>query len=581
MVVGSSPTVRTIVPNAKPFRLVDELTELQWARGAIAGLEGSVGMDVIRPYLTSRRASPEGRTARRYLSQYKDAQRLHGNGYVGLIPRVSASGSRTPKIVKAVVELAMDVVKKHLLNPDNVRVKTAWSFLDDLCKEKALPTPSYKWFVRFVKRLPAYELANARGGTKKAYNLEARVQGTELALAMEPDRIWQRAHIDHTLVDLETMFPGSTDNAGRVWATLMLCHHSRRVLACFLSYEPPSYRSVMGVLRDCVRRWGRLPESLMLDGGKEFQGLWLQALCSRYHVNLQYRPPCKPRFGAQVERFIGTLNTNLIHFLKGNTQLRKNVRQMTKAVDPDRFAIWTFSELCDLVEEYLFEVYDILKHRELLASPRATFERSIALAGHREIHVVPYNRDFVLATCPSPRKGTARVQVDGVKINYLYYSAPGFQAYLGRDIEVRYDPGNLGVAYAFVGGEWIRLTCTRHARLVWGLTERQLQAFTAEWRKQRSDVERERLKDSTLIQFLKKVYDQQTVLVARRQAAEERQRLLAAGALPEDWDEEDLQDGVGGSGMPMPDEADDPPQSDKRPAKPVGKDIVISPMEAF
>jgi transposase InsO family protein len=497
-----------------------------------------------------------------------------------VVAKLSARGiviTRTPKIVKAVVDLVMDVVKKHLLNPDNVRVKTAWGFLHDLCKEKALPTPSYKWFVRFVRRLPAYQLVNARGGAKLAYNLEARVGTTELALAMAPDRIWQRAHIDHTLVDLETMFPGSTDNAGRVWATLMLDHHSRRVLACFLSYEPPSYRSVMGVIRDCVRRWGRLPESLMLDGGKEFQGLWLQALCSRYHVNLQYRPPCKPRFGAQVERFIGTLNTNLIHFLKGNTQLRKNVRQMTKAVDPDRFAIWSFSELCDLIEEYLFEVYDNLKHRELLASPRTTFERSRTLSGHREIHVVPYNRNFVLATCPSPRKGTARVQGDGVKINYLYYSSPGFQAYLGRDVEVRYDPGNLGVAYAFVSGEWVRLTCTRHAKLVWGLTERQLQAFTTEWRKQRSDVEKERLTDSTLIQFLKKVYDQQTVLVARRQAAEERQRLLAAGALPEDWDEEGLPYDAGGSDFPLPDEAHD----QIGPAKPIGKGIVIKPMEFF
>ena len=439
--------------------------------------------------------------------------------------------------------------------------------------EKSLPL--FQEATKFVKQLPAYQVMRARGGDKFAYALEPRVESTELALAMEPDRVWQRAHIDHTLLDLETIFPGSTDPAGRVWLTLMIDHHSRRVLAIHLSYEPPSYRSVMGVLRDCVRRWGRLPEQLLLDGGKEFQGLWLQTLCAAYHVNLQYRPAAKPRYGSQVERLFGTLNTNLIHVIKGNTQLRKNVRQMTKAVDPDRFAVWSFSDLHELVEEYFFDVYDQLAHRELLASPRTTYERSIALSGHRDIEVIPYDKNFILATCPSPRKGTARVQEDGVKINYLYYSTPRLQAYFGKDVDVRYDPWNMGVAFAYIDREWVRLTCKRHARLVWGLTERELMEAAAEWRRTRSEVEKERLTDSALIKFLKKVNGQQMRLLARRQAAEERQHLMAANALPEDWDEPD---GPIACELPVPAHGD--AQDPVEVQAPV-QGIVIKPMEFF
>jgi hypothetical protein len=496
-------------------------------------------LEQIRPYLENRRASPPHRTLRRYLSQYKAAQATHGNGFLGLIPRGVNSGNRARRLMPAVVDLALEVANEHLLNPDNVRIKTGWGFLADRCAEKGLPTPSLKWFSKFVREIPAYKMARARGGDKFAYQLEPRVESTGLAQAMTPARVWQRVHIDHTLLDLETIFPGTTDSAGRVWLTLMVDHHSRRTLAVHLSYEPPSYRSVMGVIRECVRRWGRLPESLLVDGGKEFKGVWLQQLCSSYHVNLQYRPAAKPRYGSQIERLFGTLNTNLLHAIKGNTQLRRNVRQMTKAVDPGNFAIWTFADLSDLVERYFFEVYDDLAHRELGDSPRAIYEQSMALSGHRELQIIPFDRHFLLNTSPSTQKGTARVQTDGVKINYLYYSTPRLLAYLGRDVEVRYDPSNLGVAFAFIDREWARLTCSRHASLVWGLTERQLQAFTSEWRQRRSAVEKERLTDAKLIQFLKQVNEQQLVLLERRQAAEERQRRLDVNRFPDDWEEAD------------------------------------------
>ena len=518
--------------------------------------EANRRMELIRPYLQARRVNPKHRTLRRYLSDYRAAQQKHGNGFIGLLPKTAQAGNRQKRLLKAVLQLALDVANEHLLNPDNVRVKIGWGLLSDRCKERGLPTPSYPWFVKFVRRMPAYQVARARGGDKFAYALEPRVESTDLALAMAPDRAWQRAHIDHTLIDLETIFSNSPEKAGRVWATLTVDHYSRRTLAVALSYEAPSYRSVMAVIRDCVRRWGRLPESLVLDGGKEFQCVWTQTLCARYHVTLIYRPAAKPRYGSQMERPFGTLNTNLIHVLKGNTQLRKNVRQMTNAVDPDNFAVWTFPELCDLLEKYFFEIYDNLEHRELLMSPRECFETSVAQSGHRPMHVIPYDRHFILATCPSPRKGTARVQADGVKVNYLYYNAARLQAHFGKDVEVRYDPGNMGVAFAYIDREWVRLTCTRHAKTVWGLTEKELLEASTEWRRRRSAVEKTRLTDAALIKFLKEVNAEQLMLLRRRQAAEERKRLMEANVYPADWEDWDEPAGtvlLGSSDVPAAD----------------------------
>ena len=57
---------------------------------------------------------------------------------------------------------------------------------------------------------------------------------------------------------------------GPSWLTLLIDAYSRRVLGRTVTFDPPSYRSVMMVIRECVRRHARLPEVLVVDGGKEF-----------------------------------------------------------------------------------------------------------------------------------------------------------------------------------------------------------------------------------------------------------------------------------------------------------------------
>ena len=38
----------------------------------------------------------------------------------------------------------------------------------------------------------------------------------------------------------------------------------------------------MTVLRECVRRHGRLPQIAVVDGGKEFESLYFETLLARY-----------------------------------------------------------------------------------------------------------------------------------------------------------------------------------------------------------------------------------------------------------------------------------------------------------
>ena len=104
----------------------------------------------------------------------------------------------------------------------------------------------------------------------------------------------------------------------------------------------------MRVLRNCVRRQNRLPQIIVVDNGKEFNGVYFEVLLGAYNIAKKSRPAGKPRFGSVCERIFGTINTQFIHNLVGNTQLTKSVRNLTKSVDPTRRAAWTLEELAEL-----------------------------------------------------------------------------------------------------------------------------------------------------------------------------------------------------------------------------------------
>ena len=57
---------------------------------------------------------------------------------------------------------------------------------------------------------------------------------------------------------------------------------------------------------------------LSLDNAKEFHSLALRRGCEKYGISLEYRPPGRPRFGAHIERYLGTLMRR-IHGLPGTT----------------------------------------------------------------------------------------------------------------------------------------------------------------------------------------------------------------------------------------------------------------------
>jgi hypothetical protein len=114
--------------------------------------------------------------------------------------------------------------------------------------------------------------------------------------------------IDHTVVDL--MLSSAGKHLGRPWLTLAMDENTGEVVANYLSFDMPSYRSCLAVLREIVRHHGRLPHRMVISDGMEFRSRWLDRLAAGWKIVIERRPPAICRFGSIIEKMFACMRTD-------------------------------------------------------------------------------------------------------------------------------------------------------------------------------------------------------------------------------------------------------------------------------
>lgn len=424
------------------------------------------------------------RTWRRWVQHYHQAEQSWGYGYVGLIPLRSRRGNRTVKISSDSQELVVQFIEEQYETVKQKSKRAVYGQLLVAAEAAKVKVPSYPTFCQRVNQRDQYEQTKRRQGERAAYWLEPLFLELSLTTPRHGDRPFEIVHIDHTQLDLELICAHTGRTLGRPWVTFLMDAFSRRLLAFYLTYDPPSYRSCMMVLRECVRRYGRLPQVVVVDRGADFESVYFETLLAYYGCIKKSRPGAKPRFGSVCERLFGTTNTTFVHNLLGNTQARREARLLTKTVDPDRLAQWTLERIHQYLGQWAYELYDTLDHPALGQTPRACFAQGILKSGPRQHRFIAYDQEFRIFTLPTTTKGTAKVQPNlGVKINHLYYWADAFRQPQVEysQVAVRYDPFDAGLAYAYIKGGWV-LCLSEHYAIFSGCSERELMLATTELR---------------------------------------------------------------------------------------------------
>lgn len=479
----------------------------------------------IAPYLSGAAKSQPSPTLYSWISRYRKAEIRYGYGYLGLLDRKGDRGNRLPKLPKESYDLMDTSIDEQYLTSTETSPITVYGHYRNLCEKSGVIAASFKTFTKKLKQLDARDTELSRKGARAAYQLDVFYWEMELTTPRHGDRPFEIAHLDHTELDIEIVDSTTGGNLGRPWLTLMMDANSRRVLAWILSFEPPSYRSCMLVMRECVRIHGRLPQTIVVDRGADFNSIYFEQMLAMHGITKKERPGAKPRYGSVLERLFGMTNQRFIHALRGNTKIMLNVRQVTKSVNPANLAVWTLPKLQERIGRYFSEVYDELDHPALGESPSNAFMRGLSLHGLRSMKLIRYDSAFILSTLPSTPKGYAKVvRSRGVKINNFYYWHENLRFAAGTDVAIRYDPYDIATAYAFVKGQW--LCChSQYCAILKGHSEKEVALITQEIIKGRSNHSRKIAINAQIVAaFIAESQGIELELKGMRQAAEMRVR---------------------------------------------------------
>ena len=443
--------------------------------------------DLVMRY---RRKEPLGkgstplRTLQLWAADYRRAETFYGNGLVGLLPDWALRGDRTTQRINPhVLELMKDFIENDYERNVQSSMLSVYGKFRLACKAIKETPPVYITFVRYVKKRPIHEQEFKRMGSRAAYDSEPFYYRLKKDTPRHGDRPFEICHIDHTLLDIELIDPITGQNFGRPWASFLVDAFTRRIPVAYLAFEAPSYRTSMMVLRDCVRRFGRLPQILVVDRGPDFTSTYFQCLAAAFEITIKWRPKSKPRFGSVIENLFDVAHGQFIYNLTGNTQLtRKNARLTTPSHNPRNLAEWSLGPLYERLCSWAYDRYDVMEHSTLKQSPRSLYVNTIRLTGERRHRMLAYGEDFKVLTLPTTKSGTAKnIKNKGVKINNEYYWSAALDTsdLLERQLHVRYDPYDHTVALVYARDRWVKCFSQDHYQ-GGNLTESEMRICSAE-----------------------------------------------------------------------------------------------------
>jgi putative transposase len=249
-----------------------------------------------------------------------------------------------------------------------------------------LPLPAKSSLHDVVNKLDDYDVIEARYGKKIADEKHRAVlQGAR------PTRPHERVECDHTTTDLFVVDPVMMLPIGRAFLTWMIDVYTKMILGFYISFNPPSYLTVMECLKHAIRPktyvrrkysnirndWGAygIPEVLVVDNAREFHGRNLEDACHQIGIVLQYSPRGKPWIRTTVERSYRTIATQLHHQMPGTTF--SNIIERAD-YEPGKTAIITPDVLDEITHKWIADIYQVSAHRGIRDVPALRWEKGIA-----------------------------------------------------------------------------------------------------------------------------------------------------------------------------------------------------------
>ena len=365
------------------------------------------------------------RTLERWHARYR------ADGYAGLETASRAdTGSRRlpPDLVHLIQGLA--------LSKPRPAIATIHRKVTGICAARRWPVPSYSVVWDIVRTLDPGMVTLALEGAASYRDKHELVLRRQAEL---PNAMWQS---DHTMLDI--LVVGTDGKPARPWLTTILDDCSRAVCGYTVFLGAPSAMNTALVLRQAI--WHKtdpawpmcgLPDVLYVDHGSDFTSDQLAHTAIDLHIRLIHSTVARPQGRGKIERFFGTINTELLATLPGH---------ITEG-HPWPTPKLSLAALDSALDAFV-ATYNDRTHSELGTSPRSAW---IADGWLPRMPKTLEDLDRLLLTVAKTRV----VRRDGIRFQGLRYVSPTLAGYVGRSVVIRYDPRDITEIRVFDHAEFV------------------------------------------------------------------------------------------------------------------------------
>jgi putative transposase len=426
------------------------------------------------------RANDTSEFSARTLARYAAATSLAQNEVevlLALIDDNGAKGNRKSRLPILVEELAERAIRESYNRKEAGSKLGAYGSYTSMCTEASTDESTVlpMSYTSFCRRCSVLEDVRSREGKRVAYQKRAINVVMDQAYPIHGTRPHDVVCIDHTIAPIALISPNGV-GLGKPTFTLAIDAHVCCARAFILSFDPPSAKTVLMLLRDYVRRHGRLPRTILVDNGKEFHSRELELFCNIYNIEIRYRAPGMPRGAAMIERGLGVVEQEVFGELEGNTRQLHDPRLVTASVNGFNHAVWTLPALWGMLNEYLFNIQMGRIHPTLGKTPTEFEAERLMQTGSREHMFVRFDENLMLMTCPHTKKPHHNVdRRRGIWANSQWYWNTEMSALKDKtSLEVRQEPWNGNVIYVCIKNRWVAAVA-RNLRPYAGRTSREVE----------------------------------------------------------------------------------------------------------
>lgn len=316
---------------------------------------------------------------------YRKLMILETRGRASALVRVKPNGGKGKNRLTPEVETVIKAtIKDFHFNKEKKR-RTKKETVEEVelkLKNGKLPMP-HQMTIR--NRIREAERERKRRHLAETALFDATVSAEESLGADYPLAIVQ---IDHTQLDIMIVDDEYRLNCGKPWITLAIDVFSRMVVGFYISLDPPGNTGTGQCIAHAMLAketwladldittpwpcWGVI-NKIHADNAGEFRGHMLRRACKEYGMDLEWRPVKKPRYGAHIERLLGTLLKE-IHKLPGSTESNPKARG---EYDSEKHAVMTLSELERWFTLLVVGVYHQDLHDTLNTTPLTRYKQGI------------------------------------------------------------------------------------------------------------------------------------------------------------------------------------------------------------